>query len=199
MVIVALLVISGLFDVIEWKFNILAILVAGIFWFVAMYNGFIRLTNRAKEGWSDIEVQLKRRYDLIPNLVETVKGYMTHEREVFEKVTAARAQTIAAKSNTERAEAENALSSTLKTLFAVSENYPDLKANANFLDLQRELADTENKIQASRRFYNTMVRDLNIAIESFPTNIIASFFKFSGLEFFETKEELERKPVKVKF
>ena len=170
-----------------------------IIWVIWTYNRFVTLRYRAKEGFSDIEVQLKRRYDLIPNLVETVRGYMVHEREVFEKVTAARAQTVAVTSNTERAESENLLSQTLKTLFAVSENYPDLKANANFLDLQRELADTENKIQASRRFYNTMVRDYNIKIEVFPARVIASFFNFLKLEFFETEAELEREPVKVKF
>ena len=170
-----------------------------VLWIVWTFNGLIRLKFRAKEAWSDIEVQLKRRYNLIPNVVETVKGYAKHERGVFEKVTEARTQAMGAKNPHEKAGAENMLSNTLKTLFAVSENYPDLKANANFLDLQRELADTENKIQASRRFYNTMVRDMNTRVETFPSNIIARLFSFRKIEFFETKEELEREPVKVRF
>ncbi|MCP6720314.1 MAG: LemA family protein [Patescibacteria group bacterium] len=175
---------------------VLGILVVGIIW---TFNSLVRLRVRAKEAWSDIEVQLKRRYNLIPNVVETVKGYAKHERGVFEKVTEARTRAMGAKDLHDKAGAENMLSSTLKTLFAVSENYPDLKANANFLDLQRELADTENKIQAARRFYNTMVRDLNTKIETFPPNIIARLFNFKKIEFFETKEELEREPVKVRF
>ncbi|OGZ41350.1 MAG: hypothetical protein A3C80_03405 [Candidatus Ryanbacteria bacterium RIFCSPHIGHO2_02_FULL_45_43] len=177
----------------------IAVVVVLILWVVLSYNTFIRLRNRVEEGWSDIEVQLKRRFNLIPNLVETVKGYMTHEREVFEKVTAARAQTAAAKTGTDRAEAENMLSNTLKTLFAVAENYPDLKANANFLDLQRELADTENKIQSARRFYNTVVKELNNKVGFFPSNIVARLFKFHRAEFFQTEEEIEREPVKVEF
>ena len=177
----------------------IAVVVVLILWVVLSYNTFIRLRNRVEEGWSDIEVQLKRRFNLIPNLVETVKGYMTHEREVFEKVTAARAQTAAAKTGTDRAEAENMLSNTLKTLFAVAENYPDLKANANFLDLQRELADTENKIQSARRFYNTNVRDFNIKLETFPNNIVGNMFKFKKQDFFELEEEAAKEPVKVSF
>ena len=165
---------------------------------VFAYNRFITLRNRSKEAWSDIEVQLKRRYDLIPNLVETVKGYASHERELFQKVTEARARAIGATTLKERGEAENMLSATLKSLFAVAENYPDLKASANFLELQRELRDTEDKIQAARRFYNTNVRDLNIKIESFPPNIIASIFGFKQIEFFEI-EEAAREPVAVKF
>jgi LemA protein len=170
-----------------------------ILWAIWTFNGFVRLKYRAKEAWADIEVQLKRRYDLIPNVVETVRGYMQHERGVFEKVTEARTRAIGAQGLTEKADAENMLSNTLKTLFAVSENYPDLKANANFLDLQRELADTENKIQAARRFYNIMVRDLNTKTETFPPNIIARAFNFQKVEFFETKEELEKEPIKVRF
>lgn len=169
-----------------------------IVWIIWTYNRLVTLRYRVREAWSDIEVQLKRRYDLIPNVVETVKGYMTHERETLESVTDARTQAMGAQGRHEKAEAENALSMTLKTLFAVSENYPDLKANANFLDLQRELADTENKIQAARRFYNTNVRDLNTKIETFPPNIIASMFQFKLEEFFEA-EEGERENVKVKF
>jgi len=170
-----------------------------IFWLILTYNGLITLKNRAKEAWSDIEVQLRRRYDLIPNLVETIKGYAAHEREVFEKVTEARARAIGAKTMKEHSEAENFLNSTLKTLFAVAENYPDLKASQNFLELQRELRDTEDKIQAARRFYNTNIRDLNIKIESFPSNIIAKIFGFQKLEFFEIEEAVVREPVKVKF
>lgn len=178
---------------------VIAIVIA-VLWFVATYNSLITFRNRAKEAVSDIDVQLKRRYDLIPNLVETVKGYMGHEKGVLENVTKARASVASANGNPlDRDQAENMLSSTLKTLFAVSENYPDLKANANFLDLQRELADTENKIQASRRFYNGTVRDMNTAIESFPTSVVANMFGFQIQKFFEVANEGEREPVKVKF
>ncbi len=178
---------------------IIIILIAIIILYpIFTYNAFIRLRNRVKEAASDIEVQLKRRYDLIPNVIETVKGYAAHEKQVFENVTAARARAIAAEGFQEKAKAEEALSNTLKTLFAVAENYPELKANANFLDLQRELADTENKIQAARRFYNSVVLDLNTKIESFPSNIIAKMFKFQPAEFFEA-EETEKEPIKVQF
>ena len=170
-----------------------------VLWVIWTFNTLVRLKYRVKEAWSDIEVQLKRRYNLIPNVVETVKGYMSHEKRVFEEVTEARTRAMNTEGLQGKADAENMLSSTLKTLFAVSENYPDLKANANFLDLQRELADTENKIQAARRFYNTNVRDLNTKREVFPTNIIARFFNFGQKEFFETKEEVEREAVKVRF
>ncbi len=173
------------------------------------YNRFIRLIQRTKEAWADIDVQLKRRYDLIPNLVETVKGYATHERETFDQVTEARAkatQTHVDPSNVTpeqvaaMAGAESALTGALGRLLAVAENYPDLKANTNFLELQRELSDTENKIQAARRFYNGNVRDLNIALDSFPSNIIAGIFKFQSREFFELEENSEeREPVKVDF
>lgn len=168
-------------------------------WIIAIFNGLVTLKNRAKEALSDIDVQLKRRYDLIPNLVETVKGYATHERELFEKVTQARANAMSAQGMKEKAGAENMLSDTLKSLFAVSENYPDLKASTNFLELQRELSDTEDKIQAARRFYNTNVRDLNIKIESFPANMIAGFFGFKEMELFQTTKEAEKEPVSVKF
>lgn len=174
------------------------IVIAGLY-IIGVYNGLIRYKNRAKEAWSDIEVQLKRRYNLIPNLVETVKGYASHEKGLFERVTEARTEAMSAKSVKEHGKAENMLSSTLKTLFAVSENYPDLKANANFLELQRELSDTENKIQASRRFYNSNVMALNTAIESFPKNIIANMFKFQKREFFEVEEEAEKAVPKVDF
>ena len=180
---------------------IIVAIVLGIIllWVVGIYNGLIKLRNRTKEAWSDIDVQLKRRYDLIPNLVETVKGYAAHEREVFERVTEARTRAMGAQTLKEKNEAENVLSGTLKTLFAVAENYPQLRAAENFLELQRELTDTENKIQAARRFYNTNVRDLNIKIESFPANTVASVFRFKQMEFFGIEEAAEKEPVKVSF
>jgi len=178
---------------------IIAVVVVIILWLIATYNSLIKKKNRAKEAWSDIEVQLKRRYNLIPNLVNTVKGYAQHERELFEKVTRARAQAISAQGMKEKARAENMLSNTLKSLFAVSENYPQLKASQNFLELQRELRDTEDKVQASRRFYNTNVRDLAIKIETFPSNVVAKLFKFKKMELFETESELQREAPKVKF
>lgn len=178
---------------------IIAIVAVIVLWLILTYNGLVRRRYRVREAWSDIDVQLKRRYDLIPNLVETVKGYMAHERTVFEKVTEARTKAMGAGTKEEKLGAENALSNTLKTLFAVSENYPDLKANANFLDLQRELADTENKIQASRRFYNGNVMELNTKIETFPTNLIAGTLGFKKEEFFGLESEIEKKPVEVKF
>src|SRR3989339_2133898 len=178
---------------------ILAFVVILVLWLILTYNRFITLRNRVKEAWADIDVQLKRRYDLIPNLVETVKGYASHERDLLEKVTQARTQAMGAQTIKEKGEAENFLSSTLKSLFAVSENYPDLKASINFLELQRELRDTEDKIQAARRFYNTNVRDLNIKIEVFPASVIASSFGFKKVEFFELIEEVAKEPVKVQF
>ncbi len=178
---------------------VLAVLAVIILWAVFVYNRLVTLKNRAKEAWSDIDVQLKRRYNLIPNLVETVKGYASHERELFEKVTEARAKAIKAGNVKEQAEAENALSSTLKSLFAVAENYPNLKASNNFLELQRELRDTEDKITAARRFYNGNVRDLNIKIERFPEKLIASMFSFEKMDLFEIKEVATREPVKVDF
>jgi len=176
---------------------IILIVIAG--WLIATYNGLVTLKNRAQEAWSDIDVQLKRRYDLIPNLVETVKGYAAHEKEIFEKVTEARSRAMGAAGLKEKGEAENALSQTLKSLFAVAENYPDLKASTNFLELQRELTDTEDKIQAARRFYNGNVRDFNIKIESFPANTVASLLGFKKMEFFETGTAEEKEPVAVKF
>ena len=172
-----------------------------ILWTIAAFNYLVRLTQRAKEAWADIDVQLKRRYDLIPNLVETVKGYATHEKAAFENVTRARAAAMGASNIAEKGKAENMLSSTLKSLFAVAEAYPDLKANQNFLALQGELSDTENKIQAARRFYNTNVRDLNTAEQTFPSNIIAQMFRFHAMEFFElgAAEGAAREPVAVKF
>ena len=178
---------------------ILAVVVLIILWIVFTFNALVRRRNRTKEAWADIDVQLKRRYNLIPNLVNTVKGYATHEREVFQKVTEARARAMGAKTLEEKGQAENVLTDTLKTLFAVAENYPQLKASENFLELQRELRDTEDKIQAARRFYNTNVRDLSIKIESFPANIIASIFKFKKMDLFELVEAEERKVPEVKF
>ena len=178
--------------------GILIVLGVIVLWFILTYNRFISLRNRTKEAWSDIDVQLKRRYNLIPNLVETVKGYAVHEKGVFENVTKARSMAMGATGVEEQAKAENALSSTLKTLFAVSENYPDLKASNNFVELQRELRDTEDKIQAARRFYNGNVRDLNTKIEVFPANLVAGTFGFKKMEFFETEEEARQVP-KVQF
>jgi len=176
---------------------VLAVLIIAV---ISIYNRLIQLRVRAQEAMSDIDVQLKRRYDLIPNLVETVKGYMKHERTVLENVTQARAIVTGATGNPlERNDAENALSGTLKTLFAVAENYPELKANTNFLELQQELSDTENKIQAARRFYNSNIRDLNTAIKTFPSNILANMFGFKEEKFFEVESEKEKEAVKVSF
>lgn len=178
----------------------LAILVVIILWAVLMYNGFITRVNRAKEAFADIDVQLKRRYNLIPNLIESVKGYAAHEKKVFEDVTKARGAAMGASGTQGKAQAENMLSSTLKSLFAVTEAYPDLKANQNFLQLQAELTDTEDKIQAARRFYNSNVRDFNIAIEKFPGNVMANMMHFSQMDFFELDEDSAAKdPVKVQF
>ena len=179
----------------------IALAVLGVLavWVIFAYNSFVRLVNRTQEAWADIDVQLKRRYDLIPNLVNMVKGYMQHEKQVFERVTELRTRAMQATGLEERAQTENMLTDALKSLFAVSANYPDLKANTNFLELQREVADTENKIQAARRFYNTNVRDLNIALESFPQNFIGNMFNFKRREFFEVEEAGERGPVAVTF
>ena len=180
---------------------LLGVAVLALVWVIAVYNRFVRLVQRTKEAWADIDVQLKRRYDLIPNLVEAVKGYIKHEAGTLEKVTAARAAAMDAGGVEAKGKAENMLSGALKSLFAVAESYPDLKANTNFLELQRELSDTENKIQAARRFYNGNVRDLNTAIESFPGNILADFFRFEPREFFALDEAASaaRNPVAVKF
>lgn len=180
---------------------VLAVLAVVVLWAIVAYNSFIRLVQRTKEAWADIDVQLKRRYDLIPNLVETVKGYATHEREAFENVTKARSAAMGATGAAAKGQAENMLSDALKSLFAVAEAYPDLKANQNFLELQRELSDTENKIQAARRFYNGNVRDLNTAVHVFPGSIIAGMFGFGEMEYFELgeNEAAAREPVKVQF
>jgi LemA protein len=176
------------------------IILALIFLFVVFaYNGLVKLRNRTKEAWADIDVQLKRRYNLIPNLVETVKSYASHEKEVFQKVTEARASAMQAGDMNAKKDAENALTGTLKSLFAVAENYPQLKASQNFVELQRELRDTEDKIQAARRFYNTNVRDLNIRVESFPFNMIAGVFGFKKMDLFEIEEAAAREVPKVEF
>lgn len=182
---------------------VLGVLAIVLVWLIATYNGLITIKNRVDEATSDIDVQLKRRYDLIPNLVETVKGYMTHERETLVKLTEARTAAMTVHDNpqatlAQKEQAENALSSTLKTIFAVSENYPELKASQNFLQLQDEISDTENKIQAARRFYNGNVRDFNTKIQVFPTNLIAGALKFTKYEFFQATDG-ERQNVQVKF
>lgn len=172
---------------------LIVVAAALILYVIGIFNSLVRLKNRTKEAWSDIDVQLKRRYDLIPNLIKTVKGYAAHEKEVFEKVTETRANAISAKGVEDQQKAENMLTDALKSLFAVAENYPDLKASTNFLELQRELTDTEDKIEAARRFYNANVRDLNIKIESFPSSIVASIFGYKQMELFEIEESQAEK------
>jgi len=175
---------------------LILVIIAGII----IYNKLIRLRNTVQASWSDIDVHLKKRYDLVPNLVETVKGYAAHERSVFEKVTEARSMAMQASSPVEKAKAENIFRDTLKSLFAVAEAYPELKANANFMQLQSQLKELEDNIEYARRYYNAVVRDFNILIESFPSNIVASQFRFQKGEFFELEApEVERKPVKVSF
>ncbi len=179
---------------------ILIILTIIVFAVIMMYNKLVRLRTTVKSSWSDIDVQCKKRYDLVPNLVETVKGYASHEKTVFEKVTQARSMAMQATTPGEMAKAENMFRDTLKSLFAVAEAYPDLKANANFTQLQTQLQELENNIEYARRYYNAVVRDYNIVIESFPSNLIASQFKFEKGEFFELESPAEeRKPVKVSF
>ncbi|MCK9577937.1 LemA family protein [bacterium] len=177
---------------------IAAVVVFIAFGVIAIFNGLVVLKNRVKEAWSDIDVQLKRRYDLIPNLIETVKGYASHESGTFERVTEARNMAMSANGPEAKAQAENVLSGALKTLFAVAESYPDLKASQNFMELQRELSDTENKIQAARRFYNGNVLELNNKIDVFPSNMIAAMFGFAKEKFFEIAEEEKAVP-QVKF
>jgi len=177
---------------------ILGIVVVVALWLIAVYNGLISLKNRTKEAWSDIDVQLKRRYDLIPNLVEAVKGYAKHEKSVFTDVTKARTAAMEAKSFADKAARENALSETLKSLFAVAENYPELKASTNFLQLQGTLTDTEDKIETSRRFYNANVRDFNTKTQVFPNNLFVKSLGFKDFELFEARGK-EQEPVGVKF
>ncbi|MEK7596197.1 MAG: LemA family protein [Patescibacteria group bacterium] len=197
--IIILLLVSGFFDYIEWKFNIIAIIAAVLLWLVSIYNSLVAWRFRAREAWADIDVQLKRRYDLIPNLVETVKGYAVHEKEAFENVTKARSQALSAQSIHDKEAADNMVTSALKSIFAIAEAYPQLRAVESFVKLQEELADTENKIQAARRFYNGNVMEYNTKIETVPANLVAKFFNFQKKEFFELESESEREPVKVKF
>lgn len=177
---------------------ILAVIAVFGLWLIMIFNGLVTLKNRVQEAWSDINVQLKRRHDLIPNLIETVRGYAKHEQKTLENVIEARNRALNAGTMQDKQETENMLSQTLKSIFALSENYPDLKANQNFLKLQDELSDTENKIQASRRFYNGNVRDFNIKLEVFPTNMIGNMLGFKNYDFFEINEE-ETKNIKVTF
>lgn len=180
---------------------ILIILGVVALWAIGTYNSFVRLRTQKDESWADIDVQLKRRYDLIPNLINTVKGYASHEEGVFTKVTEARGKAMQAGSVNEHNKADNMLTDALKSLFAVAENYPDLKANTNFLELQRELSDTENKIQSARRFYNGNVRAFNIKLDTIPSNIIGGIAKFKKADFFELGEadQAAKEPVKVEF
>ena len=181
---------------------VLGILVLIALWVIGVYNGLVKLNNRTKEGWSDIDVQLKRRHDLIPNLVNSVKGYMTHEKELLENITKARSQAVSAEQSgnaVDMAKAENLLGGMLGKLQIAVEAYPDLKANQNVGQLMDELSDTENKIQASRRFYNGMVRDFNTKLETFPTNMIAGMLKFTKYGFFEIEDKSERENVQVNF
>ena len=191
---------KGRFYAIRMETTFIAVL-GGILvlWIIWIYNSFVRAMNRTKEAWADIDVQLKRRYDLIPNLVEMVKGYAKHEQDVFTEVTEARARALGAQSVKEKETAENEVSAALKSIFAVAESYPQLRAVESFVNLQNELADTENKIQAARRFYNGNVRDLNTRVQSFPYNLVAKTFKFKERDLFELGEAKEREPVKVAF
>ncbi len=182
-------------------FGLIIVAVILVIWVVLMYNSLVTLTQRVKNAWADIDVQLKRRYDLIPNLVNTVKGSSNFETSTLEKVVEARAKAMGAGTTAEHAQAENMLTGALKSIFALAESYPDLKSNQNYLSLQSELSDTENKIQAARRFYNSNVMEYNTKIKVVPTNIIANMFSFTESEFFELNEgeEAARNPVEVKF
>src|ERR1700690_2503671 len=179
---------------------IIAVVVVLVVWAIVVFNHFVTLTNRVKEAWSDIDVQFKRRYEIIPNLVETVKGYAAHEANTLQNVTEMRTRAMNA-APADKADAENMLSGALKSLFAVSENYPNLKANENFLELQRQLEDTENKLQAARRFYNSTVQDLNTKLQSFPSNLIGNAFGFTPRDFFQLDQSdaAAKEPVKVQF
>jgi len=184
-----------------YLFFILAILAVLVVWSIGLYNRFVRLSAQSEEAIRDIEVQLKRRYDLIPNLVETVKGYATHEQTTLTKVVEARNMAMKGGAGVaEQAKAQNMITDTLKSIFALSEAYPDLKANQNFLKLQEELADTENKVQAARRFYNSNARDLNISVGVFPGNVVANMFHFVKKEYFDLPDnDIAQAPVQVKF
>jgi LemA protein len=186
----------------ELGFGLLLLLLLGIVvvvlgWSILTYNGLVTLRNQLENAWSQIDVQLKRRYDLIPNLVETVKDYMQFEQDVLTKVTEARAGAISAQGPAEQARAENALTGALRQLFAVVENYPQLKANENVMKLQEELTSTENRIAFARQFYNDTVMRYNTRLQTFPTNLIAGMLGFTQREFFETGDDAEREPVKV--
>ncbi len=183
-----------------FTFLVFGVFVLAAMWAVGIYNRFIKLIARSEEAWADIEVQLKRRYDLIPNLVETVKGYATHEQGTLEKVVEARNMAMKGGTIAERAKEENMITDALKSIFALTEAYPDLKANQNFMKLQEELADTENKVQAARRFYNSNARDLNISVGTFPSNLIARWFHFATKEYFDLADnDAAQAPVQVKF
>lgn len=203
-VLVILLLLSGFFSLITWKINIIALIALFIIYIVSMYNDLVNKLNRVKNAWADIDVQLKRRYDLIPNLINTVKGAANFESSTLEKVISARNSAMTAQTSGNKeaiSKTENELSGTLKSLFALSENYPDLKATSNFNNLQNELTDTENKIQSARRFYNNTVMDINTAIQSFPVNILAKMFNFKEAEMFklDESESAAKNPVEVKF
>ena len=178
---------------------IIGVGVALLLYLISVYNGFIQLKNKVDEGWADIDTQLKRRYDLIPNLVETVKGYAKHENKTFEYVTKARTAAMNAGTPAEKAQAENMLSATLKSLFAVAESYPELKANQNFMDLQGTLTDTEDKLQLARRYYNATVRDFNTKLETFPDNVVGGIMQFKKRNYFEINNPAEKENVKVSF
>ncbi len=181
---------------------VVGIIALVLLWVWAMYNGLVTLKTRTQEAWADIDTQLKRRFDLIPNLVSTVQGYARHEKELFDNVTKARAQAMQAHAGGDLADiakSQAVLGGALQGILAVAENYPDLKASQNFLGLQDELSDTENKIQAARRFYNGNVRDYNIKLQVFPNNILAGMFGFTAMKFFELEEAAQREPVKVQF
>lgn len=178
---------------------VLIIIAVIIIALIALYNNLVKLSQRVKNAWAQVDVQLKRRYDLIPNLVNTVKGYAAHEQGTFEKITQARAAAISATTVEEQAKAENAITQSLKSLFAVAEAYPELKANTNFLQLQTELSDTENKISFSRQFYNDTVQKFNTAIQLFPANIFAGMMGFKSVDYFAVEDEAEKNPPQVNF
>ncbi|OIO57553.1 MAG: hypothetical protein COX57_01960 [Alphaproteobacteria bacterium CG_4_10_14_0_2_um_filter_63_37] len=177
----------------------LAVIVVLVLWFIAIYNGFVSLKAQGDASWSDIDVQLKRRYNLIPNLVETVKGYATHEKETLERVIKARQQAVAAGTVHDQAEAENFLTSALRQIFALSEAYPDLKANTNFLELQKQITEIEDAIQNARRYYNAVVRDYNTKVDTFPDLVVSRLFAFRTREYFELDDATQRATPQVKF
>jgi len=179
--------------------SLIALIAVVVLWFIAIYNKLIKLRNMNEEGWSGIDVQLKRRANLIPNLLESVKGYMGHERSVLEEVTELRSKSMKADSKDDKITAAAALTRSLGNLFAVAENYPDLKANQNFIDLQEQLSEIEDQIQMARRYYNGTARNLNIGIETFPNSLVAGLFDFEKAQFFEIENEADRRVPKVEF